>query len=88
MIFVKPNGPTNTELERIIKDYDALTKGLSNEWAMDKLDTPGKSHWVALLKISDFYHPTGGAKAILIAFKLGYMFGKGMIELGRKGGTL
>lgn len=78
----RTNKPTKQELESLIDYYDNLTAELPKGFALEKLDSPEKCHFLMLIKIADYYRPMGKANAILIAFKLGYLYGQGKIELG------
>ena len=84
--------PTKQELQELKDYYNELTADLSHEWALEKLDSERRCHFLMLVKISD-YAIMGGSFAILTAFKMGYLYAKGKIELGLpdyelgKGGT-
>lgn len=88
----KSDRPTKQELQELKDYYNELTADLSHEWALEKLDSERRCHFLMLVKISD-YAIMGGSFAILTAFKMGYLYAKGKIELGLpdyeagKGGT-
>ena len=85
MFFKKLNKknvkPTAAELKSLAKYYNRMTAAMSDDEAMEMLDSPEKWHYLTLLKISD-YAPMGKTKAIIYAFKMGYLYAKGKIELG------
>lgn len=73
--------PTKQELENLVKYYKEKTAAMSDDEAMELLDSPEKWHYLMLLKIADFA-PMGKTKAIFYAFKMGYLYAKGKIDLG------
>lgn len=77
----KSERPSKAELSRLTNYYDKLTAELPEGWALEHLDSPEKWHYLMLLKIAD-YHRMGKSFAILTAFKMGYLYAKGKIELG------
>lgn len=77
----KSDRPTKQELQELKDYYNELTADLSHEWALEKLDSERRCHFLMLVKISD-YAIMGGSFAILTAFKMGYLYAKGKIELG------
>lgn len=64
--------PNRQDLDRITRNFQKQTNGLTNQWA---LDTMGIESFLPLLTISD-YERIGKTRAILISFKLGYLAGK------------
>lgn len=88
----KIDRPTKQDIQELKDYYNELTTELSHEWALEKLDSERICHFLMLVKISD-YAIMGGSFAILTAFKMGYLYAKGKIELGLpdyesgKGGT-
>lgn len=80
----KADRPTKQELESLTEYYNNMTAELSNEWAFEKLDSPEKCHWMMLLKIAD-YKDRGRTFSIITAFKMGYLYAKGKIDLGVPG---
>lgn len=77
----KSKRPSKAELNRLTKYYNKLTAELPDGWALDKLDSLKKWHFLMLLKIAD-YHRMGKSFSILTAFKMGYLYAKGKIDLG------
>lgn len=75
------NRPTKQELENLVRYYKEKTAAMSDDEAMELLDSPDKWHYLMLLKIAD-YAPFGKTKAIIYAFKMGYLYAKGKIDLG------
>lgn len=73
--------PTAAELKSLAKYYNHMTAAMSDDEAMEMLDGPEKWHYLTLLKIAD-YVPMGKTKSIIYAFKMGYLYAKGKIELG------
>ncbi len=73
--------PTKQELQNLADYYNKLTAAISNDFAMEMLDSPEAWHYLRLLKIADYRH-MGKSFAILTAFKMGYLYAKGKIELG------
>ena len=73
--------PTKAELERLVNYYKKKTAAMSDDEAMELLDSPEKWHYLMLLKIAG-YVPFGETKAIIYAFKMGYLYAKGKIDLG------
>lgn len=88
----KIDRPTKQELQELKDYYNELTADLSHGWALEKLDSERRCHFLMLMKIAD-YAEMGGLFSILTAFKMGYLFAQGKIELGLpdyeagKGGT-
>ena len=74
--------PTKQELQELKDYYNCLTSAVSDETAMDILDSPEKFHFLMLLKIAD-YTKLGKSWAILTAAKIGYIAGKGGTEYGQ-----
>ena len=72
---------TAAELKSLAKYYTHRTAAMPDDEAMEMLDSPEKCHYLTLLKIAD-YAPMGKTKAIIYAFKIGYLYAKGKIELG------
>ncbi|MBD5521420.1 MAG: hypothetical protein HDR03_09410 [Lachnospiraceae bacterium] len=77
----RKNQPSKAELESLVKYYSGLTAELQHKWALEKLDSEKRCHYLMLLKIAD-YHDMGKTFAILTAFKMGYLYAKGKIDLG------
>ena len=73
--------PTKQELKNLVKYYEEKTATMSDDEAMKLLDSPEKWHYLMLLKIADYYR-TGKTFAIFTAFKMGYLYAKGKIDLG------
>lgn len=73
--------PTAQDLEELTEYYDSLTAELPHEWALEKLDSEERCHYLMLLKIADF-RKMGKLYSILTAFKMGYLFARGKIALG------
>lgn len=71
--------PTKQEIQKIKSYYDELTSGISDETAMDILDSPEKYHFLMLLKVADYFK-LGKSWAILTAAKIGYIAGRGDIK--------
>lgn len=71
--------PTKAELERLVSYYKKKTAAMSDDEAMEMLDSPEKWHYLMLLKIAD-YRNVG--TAVLVAFKMGYLYAKAKIDLG------
>lgn len=67
--------PTMETLQRIIAKYDERTAEISNETAMDMMDTNETNHFLMLLQIADYY-PMGKSLSIIYAYKVGYLAGK------------
>lgn len=88
----KSDRPTKQELQELKDYYNAMTAELPEDWALEKLDSERICHFLMLLKIADFAK-MGKTFSILTAFKLGFLYAKGKIELGLpdyeagKGGT-
>mgnify|MGYP001030982231 CR=1 FL=1 len=82
-IFRRKNDrPTKQELQELKTYYNKLTAAVSDETAMDILDSPEKFHFLMLLKVAD-YAKLGKSWAILTAAKIGYIAGKGGTEYGQ-----
>lgn len=77
----KNDRPTNQELQELKDYYNAMTAELPEDWALEKLDSERRCHFLMLLKIADFAK-MGKLFSILTAFKMGYLYAKGKIELG------
>lgn len=71
--------PTKEFLEKIVAKYEQRTAELSNETAMDMMDTNETNHFLMLLQIADYY-PMGKSLSIIFAYKLGYLVGKAGAE--------
>lgn len=80
-IFHRTKRPTKQELQNLTGYYNKLTAELPQGWALEKLDSPDKCHYLMLLKIADYCN-MGKSFSILTAFKMGYLYAKGKIELG------
>ena len=72
----KSDRPTKQELQELKDYYNKLTAAVSDEMAMDILDSPERYHFLMLLKVAD-YAKLGKSWAILTAAKIGYITGKG-----------
>lgn len=72
----KNDRPTKQELQELKDYYNKLTAAVSDEMAMDILDSPERYHFLMLLKVAD-YAKLGKSWAILTAAKIGYIAGKG-----------
>lgn len=77
----KIDRPTKQELQELKDYYNAMTAELPEDWALEKLDSERRCHFLMLLKIADFAK-MGKLFSILTAFKMGYLYAKGKIELG------
>lgn len=64
--------PKRRDLDRITRNFQKQTEGLTNQWA---LDTMGIESFLPLLTLAD-YAKIGKTRAILISFKLGYLAGR------------
>lgn len=73
--------PTKQELQELKDYYNVMTAELPEDWALEKLDSERICHFLMLMKIAD-YAKMGGLFSILTAFKMGYLYAKGKIELG------
>lgn len=73
--------PTAQDLQELTEYYDNLTAELPHEWALEKLDSEERCHYLMLLKIADF-RKMGKLYSILTAFKIGYLYAQGKIALG------
>ena len=60
------------ELQSILTDYKRQTAEITDETAIDMMDTEKKNDFLLLLKVADYAH-MGKSRAILTAFKLGYL---------------
>lgn len=69
------NRPTQKFLIGLVRKYEERTAPITDEMAMDMMDTNETNHFLMLLQIAD-YLPMGKSRAILDAFKLGYLAGK------------
>lgn len=68
-----PHKATPTELSEIHARLDAEMRGLTQEWALDSL---GAERLLPLINIAD-NEKLGVTKAILYAYRFGYLDGKG-----------
>lgn len=75
----KRKQPTNAELQSILASYKRQTAEITDETAIDMMDTEKKNDFLLLLKVADYAH-MGKSRAILTAFKLGYLKGKAKQE--------
>ena len=75
MFFLKklPHKATPTELSEVHARLDAQMCGLTQEWALDSL---GIDKLLPLINIAD-HEKLGATKAILYAYRFGYLAGKG-----------
>lgn len=73
--------PTKQELQSLTDYYKKLTAAVSDDFAMEMLDSPEAWHYLRLLKIADF-RKMGKSFAIVTAWKMGYMAGKDSLEHG------
>lgn len=71
----RANRPSKAELKNLVTYYKEKTAAVSDNEAMEGLDSPERCHFLMLLKIADFAK-MGKTFAILTAYKLGYMAGK------------
>lgn len=71
--------PAKAELQSILADYKCQTAEITDETAMDMMDTEKKNDFLLLLKVADYAH-MGKSRAILTDFKLGYLKGKSAHE--------
>ena len=67
--------PAKAELQSILASYKRQTAEIADKTAMDMMDTEKKNDFLLLLKVDD-YAQMGKSRAILTAFKLGYLKGK------------
>lgn len=67
--------PTQEFLMGLVAKYEKRTAPITDEMAMDLMDTNETNHFLMLLQIAD-YLPMGKSRAIIDAFKLGYLAGK------------
>lgn len=65
----------SSDLQKRIKEYNRRTAEITDEMAIDMLDTDKRNDYLELLNIADHSH-MGKSRAILIAFKLGYLKNK------------
>ena len=63
------------DLQETVKEYNRQTAGITDKMALDMLDSDQRNDFLALLNITDHAH-LGKTRAVLTAFKLGYMQGK------------
>lgn len=70
VLFLKR--PKRHDLDRITRNFQKQTEGLTNQWALDCM---GAESFLTLLTLAD-YAKVGKTRAILISFKLGYLAGK------------
>lgn len=75
----KRKQPTKEELQSILARYKRQTAEITDETAIDMMDTEKKNDFFLLLKVAD-YAQMGKSRAILTAFKLGYLKGKAKHE--------
>ena len=75
----KRKQPTKEELQSILARYKRQTAEITDETAIDMMDTEKKNDFFLLLKVAD-YAQMGKSRAILTAFKLGYLKGKAKQE--------
>lgn len=80
----RTNRPSKADLQELKEYYRGLTAAVTDEMAMDLLDSPERCHFLMLLKIAD-YAEMGSGFSIVHAFKMGYLYAKGKIELGLPG---
>lgn len=59
-------------LKGLLDTYEELTAPISDLQALNMRDTPERAHFLLLLQIAD-YIPLGKSKAIIYAYKLGYL---------------
>ena len=79
-MFGKKKKEFQKEVQELIEMYEKRTAAISKEQAMDHLlDTEKSWDLVSLLKIAES-EPLGKSKAILYAFRLGYLAGSGTLE--------
>lgn len=71
--------PTQEFLIGLVAKYKKRTAPITDEMAMDLMDTNETNHFLMLLQIAD-YLPMGKSRAILDAYKLGYLAGKAAAE--------
>lgn len=64
--------PNRKDLDRITRNFQKQTEGLTNQWALDCM---GAESFLPLLTLAD-YAKVGKTRAILISFKLGYLAGR------------
>lgn len=64
--------PNRKDLDRITRNFQKQTEGLTNQWALDRM---GAESFLPLLTLAD-YAKVGKTRAILISFKLGYLAGR------------
>ena len=67
--------PAQDFLMGLVAKYEKRTAPITDEMAMDLMDTNETNHFLMLLQIAD-YLPMGKSRAILNAYKLGYLAGK------------
>lgn len=67
--------PTQEFLMGLVAKYEKRSAPITDEMAMDLMDTNETNHFLMLLQIAD-YLPMGKSRAIIDAFKLGYLAGK------------
>lgn len=73
-MFGKKKKELQMEVQELIEMYEKRTAAISKEKAMDLLDSEKSWDFVLLLKIAES-EPLGKSKAILYAFRLGYLAG-------------
>lgn len=71
-------------LQKLVDEYNCRTVEITDEMAMNMMDTEKKNDFLLLLKVADYAH-MGKSRAILTAFKLGYLKGKTAHEPGIPG---
>lgn len=77
----KSDRPSKADLQKLKEYYRNMTAAVTDETALELLDSPERCHFLMLLKIAD-YAEMGRSFSIVHAFKLGYLYSKGKIELG------
>lgn len=78
-MFGKKRKELQKEARELIEMYEKRTAAISKEKAMDLLDTEESWDFASLLKIAES-QPLGKSKAILYAFRLGYLAGNQTLE--------
>lgn len=73
------NQPSMEEVRRLSDYYKQLTAEATDEKALDLLDRPEKFDLLMLCRIAE-YADMGKMKAVVYAFKLGYLAGKAGVE--------
>lgn len=75
----KIDRPTKQDIQELKDYYNELTAELSHEWALEKLDSERRCHYLMLLKIADF-EEMGKTFSILTAFKMGYLYAQDKVK--------